>query len=416
MKFLPSQLVYLLSQRDARRNLRGFAAYVMVLVATIVVYSLLFHVIMQHEGQEHSWLTGFYWTFTVMSTLGFGDITFNSDLGRAFSVLVLLSGIILLLIVLPFTFIQSFYAPWLQAQLHTRAPRKIAEEMRNHVIFCRYDEIARGLIPYLESSGFPYVVIEPEPAAAADLHTDGISVVAGSPEAKETYERLRAREARLVVANLSDTKNTNITLTVREVAPDVAIAALAEKFDSIDVLELSSADHVLGIKRDLGAQLANRVAVGARHAHRIGRFDDLVIAEFPIHGTSLPGRTVRETRLRELTGLTVVGVWERGHLLSAGPDTTLSEHSVPVMIGTEEQLSELDAFFVIYEQSDSPVLVIGGGNVGCAASEALRKRGARVTIVDSNPELHDQLALVADQVMIGDASNIDVVTDAGIVD
>lgn len=416
MKFLPSQLVYLLAQREARRNLRGFAAYVMVLAATIVVYSLLFHVIMDHEGQEHSWLTGFYWTFTVMSTLGFGDITFHSDLGRAFSVLVMLSGIILLLIVLPFTFIQSFYAPWLQAQLHTRAPRKIAEETRNHVIFCRYDEIAQGLIPYLESSGFPYVVIEPEPAAAADLHTDGISVVAGSPEAKETYERLRARDARLVVANLSDTNNTNITLTVREVAPDVAIAALAEQFDSIDVLELSGADHVLGIKRDLGAQLANRVAVGARHAHRIGRFDDLVIAEFPIHGTSLPGRTVRETRLRELTGLTVVGVWERGHLLSAGPDTTLSEHSVPVMIGTEEQLSELDAFFVIYEQSDSPVLVIGGGNVGCAASEALRKRGASVTIVDSNPELHDQLALVADQVMIGDASNIDIVTEAGIVD
>ena len=60
MKFLPSQLVYLLAQREARRNLRGFAAYVMVLAATIVVYSLLFHVIMEHEGQEHSWLTGFY--------------------------------------------------------------------------------------------------------------------------------------------------------------------------------------------------------------------------------------------------------------------------------------------------------------------------------------------------------------------
>ncbi|MEE2672147.1 MAG: NAD-binding protein [Myxococcota bacterium] len=416
MKFLPSQLSYLLTQREARRNLRGFAAYVMILAATIVAYSLLFHVIMEQEGQEHTWLTGFYWTFTVMSTLGFGDITFHSDLGRAFSILVLLSGIILLLIVLPFTFIQSFYAPWLQAQLHTRAPRKIAQGIRNHVIFCRYDEIAQGLIPYLESSGISYVVIDAEPTVAADLHTDGISVIAGSPEAKATYDSAHARDARLVVANLSDAKNTNITLTAREVAPDVTIAALAEEFDSIDVLELSGADHVLGIKRDLGVHLANRVAVGARHAHRIGHFDDLVIAEFPIHGTSLPGRTVRETRLRELTGLTVVGVWERGHLLSAGPDTPLSEHSVPVMIGTEEQLSELDAFFVIYEPSERPVLVIGGGNVGCAASEALRSRGASVTIVDANPGLHDQLERVADRVMIGDASNIDVVTEAGIAD
>ena len=49
-----------------------------------VVYSVLFHVIMEMEGQRHSWLTGLYWTLTVMSTLGFGDITFTTDLGRLF--------------------------------------------------------------------------------------------------------------------------------------------------------------------------------------------------------------------------------------------------------------------------------------------------------------------------------------------
>ena len=416
MKFLPSQLIYLLEQREARRNLRGFAGYLLLLGATVVVYSLLFHAIMEREGQDHSWLTGFYWTLTVMSTLGFGDIIFHSDLGKVFSIVVLLTGIVMLLIVLPFTFIQSFYAPWLQAQLHTRAPRKLPDSIRNHVIFCGYDEIVKGLIPYLESNNFDYVVIESDPAAAADLHTDEVSVIAGPTEAKKTYERARAHNARLIVANQGDAENTNITLTVREVAPSLEVAALAEQFDSVDILELSGANHVLATKRDLGAHLASRVAVGARHAHRIGHFEDLVIAEFPIHGTSLPGRTVRETRLRELTGLTIVGVWERGHLLPAGPDTLLSEHSVPVLVGTEDQLTELDAFFVIYEPNERPVLVIGGGNVGCAASEVLRARGAEVTIVDSNPELRDSLAQVASQVVIGDASNFDIVTEAGIAD
>lgn len=64
------------------------------LVALIVSYSIIFHFIMLYEGQQHSWLTGLYWTLTVMSTLGFGDITFTSDLGRAFSVIVLLSGML----------------------------------------------------------------------------------------------------------------------------------------------------------------------------------------------------------------------------------------------------------------------------------------------------------------------------------
>lgn len=53
---------------------------------------------MEREGQTHSWVSGTYWTLVVMSTLGFGDITFPSDVGRAFSVVVLLSGTIFMLV------------------------------------------------------------------------------------------------------------------------------------------------------------------------------------------------------------------------------------------------------------------------------------------------------------------------------
>lgn len=39
------------------------------------------------EGRYHSWITGIYWTLTVMTTLGFGDITFTNDIGRLFSII-----------------------------------------------------------------------------------------------------------------------------------------------------------------------------------------------------------------------------------------------------------------------------------------------------------------------------------------
>jgi Trk K+ transport system NAD-binding subunit len=416
VKFLPAQLYFVLGEREMRRNLRALASYLLLLTATIAVYSVLFHAIMLYEGQEHSWLTGFYWTLTVMSTLGFGDITFESDLGRAFSILVLLSGIVLLLIVLPFTFIRFFYAPWLEAQVRLRAPRKTPADVRGHVIICGYDEIARILIERLEEYGVPYFVIESDPAAAAAMHADGISVVAGAPEANATYEALHVAGARLVFANLSDTANTNVTLTVRETCAEVPIFALADDIDSVDVLELAGASEVLPLKRELGQHLASRVAVGTPQAHRIGRFEDLVIAEFPIHTTTLPGRSIRDTRLREITGLSIVAVWEKGKLLPAHPDTVLSDHSVPVIVGTEEQLTELDALFLIYEPNENPVLVIGGGKVGRATARALRARGVAVTVLDQNPALEPELRHVADRVAIGDAANLQVVMDAGLRD
>ena len=124
MKFLPAQLAYMVETTSMRRNLRILLRFMALLVLLIAVYSVLFHVIMEYEGQNHSWMTGFYWTLTVMSTLGFGDITFNGDLGRAFSIVVLVSGVMFLLIVLPFTFIQFFYAPWLEAQTRRRGRRR----------------------------------------------------------------------------------------------------------------------------------------------------------------------------------------------------------------------------------------------------------------------------------------------------
>src|SRR5690606_24291648 len=106
----------------------------LLLLALILVYSVIFHYLMAWEGKRYSWITGIYWTLTVMSTLGFGDITFHTDLGRIFSMVVLMSGTLFMLILLPFTFIQFFYAPWMQAQEAARAPRQLAASTEGHVI------------------------------------------------------------------------------------------------------------------------------------------------------------------------------------------------------------------------------------------------------------------------------------------
>ncbi len=138
MKFLTTHLAELLSQPELKNNLPVLLKYLVVLCLVVVAFGVGFHFIMALEGQQHSWFTGVYWALTVMSTLGFGDITFHSDLGRAFSILVLLTGVIMLLIVLPFAFIRFFYAPWLEAQLKTRAPRKVPRNVSGHVIICEF--------------------------------------------------------------------------------------------------------------------------------------------------------------------------------------------------------------------------------------------------------------------------------------
>jgi Trk K+ transport system NAD-binding subunit len=112
----------------------------------------------------------------------------------------------------------------------------------------------------------------------------------------------------------------------------------------------------------------------------------------------------------------VVATWERGRLLPASPDSQLTSYSVAVVVGTQEQLTELDAMFSIYEPNENPVLVLGGGKVGAAAARALRKRGVSVHMIERDPSLRTALEGIADKVLIGDASDIEVIKKAGIDD
>lgn len=416
MKFLATQITYFLSQHQTRQNIKALAKYLFYLFFIILIYSVLFHFLMAYEGRYYSWITGFYWTLTVMSTLGFGDITFESDLGRFFSIVVLMSGIVLLLIMLPFAFIRFFYAPWIEAQIHTQSPRTVPPDTQGHVIICRYDSIAPNLIKRLKHNQIPYFVIEEDAATAARLYQEGISVVHGFVDSRLTYERLAVEKARLVFANAEDTTNTNITLTIREVAPDVTIAAIAESFDSIDILELSGATHVLPLKRILGEHLANRISIGGRRANIIGRLGEWQVVEFTVHDTPLSGVKISETHIREQTGVNIIGVWERGRLLPVDPEKVLSDFSVPVAVGTREQIEQLEEMLKAETTAppENAVLILGGGKVGRSAGYALKQKNVKVYMVELKKEMREVIGDIPDRLVIGDAADRENLFRAGL--
>ena len=417
MKFPTSELAYIFREGEMRRDILALLRYVAFLVAVILLYAALFQVIMvQVEGQSHSWVTAVYWTVVTMSTLGVGDVTFTSDVGRLFSLAVLVSGVVLLLVVLPFTFIRFFYAPWLEAQVRLRAPRRVPSSVRGHIIISRHDEIATGLIERLRPEGIPYYVVEPDPAAATHLLSEGISVITGELDSRTTYEELQVQQARLLLANHEDTTNANITLTVREASPDVPIIGIVEHEDSTDILELSGCNHVLPLKVRLGEYLANRVSAGLGKAGVIGTFTGLQIAEFSARNTPLAGLAVRETRLRERTGLNVVGVWHRGRLMPAFPQTPITSESIVVVVGTPAQLTALDSLLETQPRSEAPTLVIGAGTVGSAATRALKRKGIAVHVLERDLQARERLVSAADQVFAGDANDREALMKAGLAD
>lgn len=387
MKVIAAEIATLLQTAQSRRNLRSLRTYLLFLLGLVCVYSVLFHVLMRAEGRDFSWITGLYWTLTVMTTLGFGDITFHSDLGLLFSILVLLSGVLLLLMVLPFAFIQFFVAPWFEARTTLRTPRKLPEGTEGHVIITHYDPIAVSLIQRLQYHGRPYCVLEPNVKAAMDLHDAGVRVVIGERDHVRTYQAVRAAQAALVVATGDDYVNTNSAFTVHETAPNVPIVSVARAPESVDILELAGASHVLHMPELLGRALARRTLAGDQRVSEIGRFGNLVVGEAPVTGTALIGKRLAESGIRESTGLTVVGIWERGAFATPTPTREITASTVLVLVGSEAHFARFSELMGIADRPDAPVVILGGGRVARAVGRALRERRVPYRIVEKNPSM-----------------------------
>jgi voltage-gated potassium channel len=176
------------------------------------------------------------------------------------------------------------------------------------------------------------------------------------------------------------------------------------------VLELAGSSHVLQLTEMLGRSLARRTVAGDIRANVIGQFGELLISEAPVSGTPMIGRTLGDGWLRSATGLTVVGIWQRGEFHPPNPAEVLESTSVLVLAGSDEQLMKFTELTAIYNLPDAPVLILGGGRVGRAAARALREREIDYRIVEKNPDRVKD----PERTIVGSAADLACLEEAGI--
>ncbi len=395
------------------RNLRPFFFLLVLFIVLIGVYSSIFHVLMANEGQDYSWATGIYWTVVTMSTLGYGDVVFTSGVGQLFSVVVLLSGSALILVLLPFTFIQFVFMPWMDRRAQRATPRHLPTDFSDHMILTGLGPIEHALVARAKRAGVPYAVLVSSPNEAIEASSLGFKVMIGELDDPATYAAARAAQAAVVVTTGSDPANANIAFTARGVT-SAPVVATANSPASVDVLELAGASRVLELGPMLGEAMAQRVLSPEGTAHVVGRRDDLLIAEVGAARSPLAGRSLGEAAVRARTGATVLGSWMRGGFAPAGASTVVDPSATLVLAGTSDHIDRFNQTFVADDLSGTPssyVVILGAGRVGKALAGQLTRAGVPHIMVERNPEReHD----INEQFLVGDAADLTVLRHAGI--
>jgi voltage-gated potassium channel len=399
---LSQQPLFFIQRITSRRNalllLRLFISFIIILI----FYFFMFRYLMRLEGQEHSLITGLYWTFSTMTTLGLGDITFISDEGRIFTIIVLCTGIFFLLVLLPFTIFQLF-------QSSARIPRELPRGTHGHVVLTEYNPLTNALVERLQRYNQPYAVLVPDLEEAIQLREKGIVTVAGELDDPDTFEEIRVDQAAFLVATGSDISNTSLAYTVRHVSKTVPIIASASGSTAVQVLEQAGCTYVLALDEMMGQSLARRIIAGDAMAHIIGQINDLLITEASAAGTPLVSKTIEQTLATHLIDASIVGLWEDGKFSVPTGSTMITTKSILIIAGLQKQIDRYNELFCIYNISSSPILIIGGGSVGCALAQALKDRDIDFRIIEKTREL-----ILDDKRYIhGDATDLAVLRQAG---
>lgn len=392
---------------------RALTILLAIVAAIVVAYSVGFHALMLREHRDVSWVTSLYWTAQTMTTLGYGDITFQSDLGRAFAIFVLATGVVLLFVLLPFTLIQFVYAPWLEARNAARTPRQLPASVSGHVILTNYGPVEAALIDRLIQFNLPYVVIVNDTARALALHDQGVRVMVGRVDSVDTYRRARVDQASLVAATLDDMANAAVILTVRQASETVPIVATAGWETSADLFRQAGCQQVIQLGELVGREMARRIATrGGGRTHVVAELDGLRIAETSAAGTSLVGQTIRGSQLRQRFNINVVGVWQRGAYLPGAASTVIAEDMTLLLSGEPADLDAYEHGIRTQELPPSYAVVIGAGRVGRATSRHLSLAGIAHTVIEraaDRIEREDR-----SRYLIGDATDPDVLKAGGI--
>ena len=176
-----------------------------------------------------SWFDGLYMTFLTVTTIGFSEVVNleGNDLGRAFTILIALLGIGVLTYAfsnLAALIIESNFTKHMKQWRMEQAIQKL----KDHYLICGGSSVGMHVAEELERTHRPFVLGDLDEALVEklqDRYQYG-KVLLGDCTHEDFLIRMGIKEARGVfVTTRNDHNNIVISLTSRQVRPDISLVA-----------------------------------------------------------------------------------------------------------------------------------------------------------------------------------------------
>ncbi len=275
-----------------------------------------------------------FFTLITLTTVGYSDYDL-SHAGRVFTIVLMVGG----LAVVTYSAGQLIPSMFNHQLVWERKMTNRILDLENHFIVCGIGRIGRAVCRNLAHDGVPFIAVDPNPEEVAMVVEVGHLALVGDATDDEVLEEAGIMRAKAIACvTSSDTDNIVITLSARELNPELLIVSRAEEDDTIRKLQRAGATRVISPIRSGGVNIANAIlkpnlAEFLDRTHDSGV--DFELAEITVqHGSRLDGATVQE-RVWSHDGVTPIAL-RRPDLptqMRPTPDETLRSGDVLIVAG-----------------------------------------------------------------------------------
>jgi len=327
-----------------RQVVRLFLAIALTLVGGTIGF---------HETLPETWLQSLY-RAVVTATLAGLDTVPQNDGARIISIVLVLCGLTIIAYA-GAVIVEAIAGGVFTGVLAERRRERTIERLNDHFIICGYGRVGRRVAEEFRAAKVSYVVLDFREDATAAAKEHGDLLIEGDATEDEDLRRAGIdRAAGIVVASDSDADNLYISLSARNVRPDIQIVARASDEDAEKKLLLAGADRVVMPYTAAGRTMANLVlkpqVMSFLDAVTTATGPDLHMAEIEVSEACVTaGKTIRDSRVRHETGAIIVALRKRDGTFDTTPepDAVLEPGDVIVGVGTTEELQRLEDLFAV---------------------------------------------------------------------
>jgi voltage-gated potassium channel len=203
-----------------------------------------------------SYWRGITWALDTVATIG--SVPDTRTLGGDITKVVLtIFGVGTMFFVLV-TLTELFVAGDLSGLLDERRMHSKIAQLKDHYLICGFGRVGRQIAKDLREGGVPFVVIDDNPDVREHADEEDVLLVEGRGSDDHTMLEAGIERARAVVACVdSDAENIFVTLTARELRPDIPIVARAAVESSERKLIRAGANEVVSPYKASGRTMAS---------------------------------------------------------------------------------------------------------------------------------------------------------------